>query len=46
MTAEPERDFRRFLLLWGSQTLSLFGTFVSQFAVNVWLVRRPSPTPP
>jgi MFS family permease len=35
-----ERDrFRAFLVLWGSQTLSLFGTMVSQFAVNVWLAR-------
>jgi MFS family permease len=31
--------FRAFLVLWASQTLSLFGTMVSQFAVNVWLVR-------
>jgi len=31
--------FRAFLVLWGSQTLSLFGTMVSQFAVNVWLAR-------
>jgi len=45
VTAEPARDFRRFLVLWGSQTLSLFGTFVSQFAVNVWLVRDLFPRP-
>ena len=31
--------FRAFLVLWGSQTLSLFGTMVSQFAINVWLAR-------
>ena len=31
--------FKAFLVLWGSQTLSLFGTMVSQFAVNVWLAR-------
>ena len=37
--------FRKFLTLWGSQTLSLFGTFVSQFAVNVWLVRDLYPLP-
>ena len=37
----PEREdrFRAFLLLWASQTLSLFGTMVTQFAVNVWLAR-------
>src|SRR5689334_21831585 len=44
--AEPPADgFRRFLLLWSSQTVSLFGTFVSQFAVNVWLVRDLYPLP-
>jgi MFS family permease len=41
--AGPERAiesrFPAFLVLWGSQTLSLFGTMVTQFAVNVWLVR-------
>jgi len=26
-------------VLWASQTLSLFGTMVTQFAVNVWLAR-------
>jgi len=31
--------FPAFLTLWGSQTLSLFCTLVSQFAVNVWLAR-------
>src|SRR5258708_40298217 len=41
----PADGFRRFLLLWGSQTLSLFGTFVSTFAVNVWLVRDLYPLP-
>jgi MFS family permease len=35
----PEDRFRAFLALWGSQTLSLFGTMVSQFAVNIWLAR-------
>jgi MFS family permease len=34
-----ENRFRAFLVLWGSQTLSLFGTMVSQFAINVWLAR-------
>ena len=41
----PATDFRPFLLLWASQTLSLFGTFISQFAVNVWLVRDLFPLP-
>ena len=34
-----ENRFRAFLILWGSQTLSLFGTMVSQFAVSIWLAR-------
>jgi MFS family permease len=34
-----EDRFRAFLALWGSQTLSLFGTMVSQFAINIWLAR-------
>jgi len=44
-TTSPTADFRPFLLLWASQTLSLFGTFISQFAVNVWLVRDLYPLP-
>src|SRR5262249_36126404 len=36
---EPRSRYPAFLVLWGSQTLSLFGTMVSQFAVNVWLAR-------
>ncbi len=44
--ATPHEDrFPAFLVLWGSQTLSLFGTMVSQFAVNVWLVRDLYPLP-
>ncbi len=43
--APPAPDFRKFLVLWASQTLSLFGSFVSQFAVNVWLVRDLYPLP-
>lgn len=35
----PQNRFPAFLVLWGSQTLSLFGTMVTQFAINVWLVR-------
>src|SRR5262249_12672428 len=36
---EARGRFPAFLVLWGSQTLSLFATMVSQFAVNVWLAR-------
>ena len=46
--AAPAGDhggFRAFLVLWASQTLSLFGTMVTQFAVNVWLARDLYPHP-
>ena len=38
-TIPATNRFPAFLVLWGSQTLSLFGTMVTQFAVNVWLAR-------
>lgn len=34
-----------FVCLWASQTLSLFGSMVTQFAMNVWLVRDLYPAP-
>ena len=34
-----------FVCLWASQTLSLFGSMVTQFALNVWLVRDRYPRP-
>jgi len=37
--------FRTFLVLWSTQTLSLFGTFVSLFAVNIWLTVELYPRP-
>ncbi|HEV2105091.1 MAG TPA: MFS transporter [Candidatus Eisenbacteria bacterium] len=54
--ADPDRDpapgsspppggFRTFLLLWSTQTLSLFGTVMTWFAVNVWLTREVYPAP-
>lgn len=41
----PANGFRTFLVLWSTQTLSLFGSFVSYFAVNIWLVRDLYPLP-
>ena len=38
-------DFRTFLVLWSTQTLSLFGSFVSYFATNIWLTRELYPDP-
>jgi MFS family permease len=43
--SEAKPGFGKFLVLWVTQTFSLFGTFVSQFAVNVWLVRDLYPLP-
>ena len=40
-----EPRFPCFVCLWASQTLSLFGTMVTQFAMNVWLVRDLYPRP-
>ena len=42
---EPPRTMRPFLTLWTTQTLSLFGTFVSQFAINIWLTQELYPSP-
>ncbi|MFN8587858.1 MAG: MFS transporter [Candidatus Eisenbacteria bacterium] len=44
-TTPAPRSFRTFLVLWASQTLSLFGTFVTQFAVNIWLTVERYPRP-
>lgn len=43
--AEPRRSFASFLVLWGTQTLSLFGSFVTQFAINIWLTVERYPRP-
>ena len=41
----PANGFRTFLVLWSTQTLSLFGSFVSMFGVNIWLTRELYPDP-
>ncbi len=43
--AAPQPSFRTFLLLWSTQTISLFGTFITQFAINIWLTRDLYPLP-
>ena len=44
--APPESGgMRAFYTLWTTQTLSLFGTFVTQFAVNIWLTQELYPAP-
>lgn len=42
---EDGKSYPCFLCLWASQTLSLFGSMITQFAVNVWLVRDLYPLP-
>lgn len=45
-TSEPYTPgFGRFLWLWASQTMSLFGSMITTFALNVWLVRDLYPLP-
>ncbi len=41
----PAGGWRTFLVLWSTQTLSLFGTYVSYFAVTIWLTRELYATP-
>ena len=38
-------NMRAFTTLWSTQTLSLFGTFVTQFGVNIWLTQELYPRP-
>lgn len=41
----PAGGFRTFLILWVSQSVSLFGTAMTFFAVNIWLVQDLYPLP-
>lgn len=41
----PANGFRTFLILWVSQSVSLFGTAMTFFAVNIWLVQELYPHP-
>ncbi|MCC6650012.1 MAG: MFS transporter [Candidatus Eisenbacteria bacterium] len=43
--AAPPRSLATFLVLWSTQTLSLFGSFVTQFAINIWLTIEKYPLP-
>ena len=43
--APAPRPFGTFLVLWATQTLSLFGSFVTQFAINIWLTVERYPRP-
>lgn len=41
----PAGGFRTFLILWASQSFSLFGTAMTIFALNIWLIQDLFPRP-
>lgn len=41
----PPNGFRTFLILWASQAVSTFGTALTLFALNIWLVQVVYPLP-
>lgn len=41
----PPGGFRTFLILWVSQSFSVFGTAITFFAMNIWLVQVVYPLP-
>lgn len=41
----PPGGFRTFLILWASQSFSVFGTALTLFAINIWLVKEVYPLP-
>ena len=41
----PPGGFRTFLMLWASQSVSVFGTGLTFFAINIWLVQAVYPLP-
>jgi MFS transporter, DHA3 family, macrolide efflux protein len=41
----PADGFRRFLVLWASQSVSVIGTALTFFAVNIWLTQTRFPLP-
>ncbi|HWI62205.1 MAG TPA: MFS transporter, partial [Symbiobacteriaceae bacterium] len=41
----PAGGFRTFLIVWVSQSLSVFGSALSGFALNIWLVQTVYPLP-
>src|SRR5437762_3211139 len=46
MTHEtPPNGFRTFVILWASQSVSMIGTALTFFAVNIWLTQTLYPRP-
>ncbi|MFZ5814609.1 MAG: MFS transporter [Bacillota bacterium] len=41
----PPHGFRTFIALWASQSVSSFGTLLTFFALNIWLVQEVYPLP-
>ncbi len=41
----PANGFRTFLILWGTQSVSVFGSALSFFSVTIWLTQTLYPTP-
>jgi MFS family permease len=41
----PKGGFRTFLIIWLSQSVSVFGSALTYFAVNIWLVESAYPRP-
>jgi len=41
--AVPERGFRTFVILWASQSVSVIGSALTFFAVNIWLTQMRYP---
>lgn len=41
----PPNGFRTFLIVWATQSLSVFGTALTFFAVNIWLTQTLYPAP-
>ncbi len=48
MTSEytpPANGFRTFLIVWGTQSISVFGSALTFFALNIWLLQSLYPKP-
>lgn len=41
----PRNGFRTFLIVWASQSVSVFGSSLTFFAINIWLVESLYPRP-
>lgn len=44
-TGPPPNGFRTFLIVWGTQSISVFGSALTLFAINIWLTQTLYPLP-